>query len=152
MSEMAVLMSIKPTWVNHILVLKDKKYEVRKRAPSLKTPFKVYVYCTCCLPILYHETKEYTGRLNGHVCGEFTCTCIHEMRPPWFDKTEGTQLTSKELAKYAQGEKLVYWEISNPILYDKPRNLIDFGAKGAPQSFQYAIELEKMWRMSNEST
>lgn len=41
----AVLISIKPKWVE--LILKGKKtVEVRKTVPKLKTPFKVYIYCT----------------------------------------------------------------------------------------------------------
>ena len=41
----AVLMSIRPQWCEKIFN-GEKTVEVRKNAPKLETPFKVYVYCT----------------------------------------------------------------------------------------------------------
>lgn len=41
----AVLMSTQPKWCE--LIANGKKtVEVRKTRPKLKTPFKVYIYCT----------------------------------------------------------------------------------------------------------
>lgn len=41
----AVLLSIRPNWCEKIFN-GEKTIEVRKNAPKLETPFKVYVYCT----------------------------------------------------------------------------------------------------------
>ena len=40
----AVLISIRPEWVNKI-ISREKTVEVRKTRPNLGTPFKVYIYC-----------------------------------------------------------------------------------------------------------
>lgn len=41
----AVLLSVKPKWCK-LIFSGEKTIEVRKTAPKLETPFKVYVYCT----------------------------------------------------------------------------------------------------------
>ena len=41
----AVLISIRPDWVEKILS-GEKTLEVRKTRPKLEAPFKVYIYCT----------------------------------------------------------------------------------------------------------
>ena len=41
----AVLISIRPEWVEKILS-GEKTLEVRKTRPKLEAPFKVYIYCT----------------------------------------------------------------------------------------------------------
>ena len=41
----AVLLSVKPKWCE-MFASGKKTIEVRKTAPKLETPFKVYVYCT----------------------------------------------------------------------------------------------------------
>ena len=41
----AVLISIRPEWVDKILAGK-KTLEVRKNRPNMGTPFKCYIYCT----------------------------------------------------------------------------------------------------------
>ena len=43
--ELAVLLSIQPQWCEKI-ASGEKTVEVRKNAPKLKTPFKVYMYET----------------------------------------------------------------------------------------------------------
>lgn len=43
--EKAVLISIRPEWVERILS-GAKTVEVRKTVPKIKTPFKCYIYCT----------------------------------------------------------------------------------------------------------
>ena len=56
----AVLISIRPEWCEKILN-GEKTVEIRKNRPSLKMPFKCYIYCT--KPV-------------GNVIGEFTCDKI----------------------------------------------------------------------------
>ena len=47
----AVLISIRPKWCEKI-INGEKAIEVRKTRPNLKTPFKVYIYCTSGRPDL----------------------------------------------------------------------------------------------------
>ena len=88
----AVMMSIKPEWVNEILNGR-KKMEVRKTEPRLRTPFRVYIYCTKDKNLLREidnvdllgkvmNTKHYqifnkkwctNKTLNGKVVAEFIC-------------------------------------------------------------------------------
>lgn len=107
----AVLISIRPEWVEKILA-GEKALEVRKTRPKLDTPFKCYIYCTkasvkhqticgCCVlnsDELYRHPEQgikhgssielmlcenYTkdNFLNGKVVGEFTCDRIYEFAP-----------------------------------------------------------------------
>ena len=102
----SVLISIQPKWCE--LIANGKKtIEVRKTKPKLKTPFKVYIYCTkpknyykisSCMAAtdenLYlsnGKVKMSDGfefwangveyeRLNGKVIGEFVCDEIKQIR------------------------------------------------------------------------
>lgn len=89
----AVLMSIRPKWVEKIASGK-KTIEVRKSRPKLETPFKVYIYCTYGKDLytdypngikskvikLGYITVSGKDRirnmLNGKVIGEFVCDKI----------------------------------------------------------------------------
>ena len=94
----AILMSIKPKWCEKIFSGK-KTIEVRKTAPKLELPFKVYVYCTKDGMDVYGNAKRYvtdtlhilnenaakafektTGlsKWNGKVVGEFICERVTE--------------------------------------------------------------------------
>lgn len=86
----AVLISIRPEWVNRI-ISGEKTVEIRKNRPNLETPFKVYIYCTdgfgkntVNIPITQERLwKHYaeTGSMeclncpigNQKVIGEFVC-------------------------------------------------------------------------------
>lgn len=146
--EKAVLMSILPQWVEHIFIEKDKKFEVRKRAPLLTPPYTVYVYCTLKYPYIEHRIHLANGEcmvdgcLNGFVVGEFTVTNNWERSAPWHNQCNGTCLSDRQLANYANGKNLVFMEIENPILYTKPKELKDFGVKRPPQNFQFVEEIE----------
>lgn len=99
----AVLISIRPEWVEKILS-GEKTLEVRKTRPKLETPFKCYIYCTKDkkdpdrLWVLREQIrKEYDGLAavcahlraqpdlhsvgNGHVVGEFVCDRIDTINP-----------------------------------------------------------------------
>ena len=138
----AVLMSIKPEWVKHIFLNCDKIYEVRKRAPLLNPPYKVYVYCTKSEPELYVHDIFGERILNGKVCGEFTCTKHIEVEPPFHGKSKGTCVTDAMLVDYAGGETLTYLEITNPVLYGAMKDITDYSATRQPMSWQYVNEVE----------
>lgn len=140
----AVLMSLNPKWLNMILC-GTKTKEVRKRAPLLQTPFKVYLYCTKGDVSFTHGTYK-AGRIwhyqkNGMVCGEATCVSITEVNPPFRNAPCGSCLSPKELYEYAGTNKnLSFMALENPITYDEPKSLSEFGLKKAPQSWQYVEE------------
>ena len=94
----AVLISIRPEWVEKILA-GEKTLEVRKTRPKLETPFKCYIYCTkdakdtdrlwvlnkqirkeynwltaVCANLRECPDHHYLG--NGKVCGEFICDWV----------------------------------------------------------------------------
>jgi len=86
----AVMISIQSEWGEKIL-RGEKKTEVRKAMPRLKTPFECYIYCTKSKPYLYKEANRndffldsnevrgdtYEDRfLSGKVVGEFICDKI----------------------------------------------------------------------------
>ena len=137
----AVLMSLKSKWLAAILN-GEKTVEVRKRAPLYPQPFKVYLYCTK----EYHDANDYLeihcpdGKIypaHGKVCGEVECVSIVDMIPPYYYSQNGTGMSFEALDHYAGGKKLSYMALRNPTIYDKPKELSDFGLSRAPQSWQY---------------
>lgn len=117
----AVLISIKPKWCD--LIRRGRKtVEVRKTCPKLEVPFKVYIY----------ETMD-GGRGSGLVFGEFVCTGFDVFRPigkgisiKRFPALYESCLTLDEIVKYAQGEPVYGWQISQLKLYEEPFKLEDF--------------------------
>lgn len=135
----AVLMSLNPQWFNPIM-LEEKTREVRKRAPLLKHPYKIYLYCTKGGGNIWRAgiKGEFSAyQMNGTVCGEVTCNSTIDMLTS-DQSLYGTCLTIDQLMKYAgNAKKLSYMALNNPILYVHPKQLSDFGLKRAPQSWQY---------------
>lgn len=146
----AVLISIRPEWVNKILS-GEKTLEVRKPRPKLETPFKCYIYCTKNekdsdrLWVLREQIrKEYDGLTavcahlkaqpdshsvgNGHVVGEFVCDTYVT------DKTFGHDalfnaaacMIEPDVVAYSAGTPLYGWHISNLKIYDTPKELTEF--------------------------
>lgn len=86
MSGKAVLISIRPEWCKKILS-GQKTIEVRKTRPKLKSPFKVYIYCTKSTAEKFwtgplyayvddHSHNAFDKCGNGKVIGEFICSDI----------------------------------------------------------------------------
>ena len=119
----AVLISIKPKWCD--LIRRGRKtVEVRKTCPKLEVPFKVYIY----------ETMD-GGRGSGLVFGEFVCIGFDVFRPigkgisiKRFPALYESCLTLDEIVKYAQGEPVYGWKISQLKLYEEPLNESDINA------------------------
>lgn len=134
-----IILSLHPKWFKPIMDGR-KFFEVRKRAPLQKGPFKVYLYCTkgeeAWLDEIVEKRESY--RLNGTICGEFTCYYIVDRRPPFYSSNVGTCLEARELYKYMSGsDHLCFLRIIDPIMYDKPKSLEDFGLTRPPQSWCY---------------
>lgn len=121
MSE-AVLISIRPKWVEKI-ANGEKTIEVRKTRPKkLKNPFKCYIYCT-----QGRDARRLRGSW-GKVIGEFTCDGF------WLGTPRNTNplfcmaacMDGFDTEKYAKGKTLYGWHISDLLIYDKPRELTEF--------------------------
>ena len=121
----AILMSIKHKWCE-LIFNGEKTVEVRKTAPKLKPPFKVYVY-----------ESIGQGEGAGAVVGEFVCDSVVTMICAKIDvkkcralqKCErysaGTCLTAKELYEYSKGDWFYGWHITKPKRYNKPKYLFE---------------------------
>lgn len=144
----SVLISIHPKWCAKI-ASGSKTIEVRKTAPKIETPFRVYIYCTKGNPNDPHqrlETHATNGKIklaNGTVFAEFICDRI-TTTAVWrlLDKTgkcakrtdeekefpELACLTIPEIREYAgSNQRIVYgWHISDLVIYDEPKPLGDF--------------------------
>ncbi len=136
----AVLISIQPKWCE-LIASGKKTVEVRKTKPKVKTPFKCYIYCTLghrrdwgdliSIDSPNQGFKSYIG--NGKVIGEFVCDDISANVVGIKDGThtyrgllKGSCLTDSELMKYGNWDILFGWNISDLVIYDKPKELSEF--------------------------
>lgn len=131
----AVILSLRPQWCEKIFN-GEKTIEVRKTYPKLDRPFIVYVY----------QTKHKGGKkivsevLNsvyggGKVIGSFVCDRIREIIPlglrgfklgaEWLKEM---CLSKEQLDEYGGLKTLYSWHITEPKLFDKPRELCEFYA------------------------
>lgn len=143
----AVLISIRPEWVEKILS-GGKTLEVRKNRPNMETPFKVYIYCTAG-NLSYKVNGGMVCNVSGGkmVVGEFTCDniatynydyCPHpeigmdyNCGDSWWEIADedlkSACLTEKEFRYYAFGREEMYgWHISDLKIYDAPKDLNEF--------------------------
>ena len=165
----SVMISVKPRFCD-LIAREKKKIEVRKTRPKTEIPFKCYIYCTRAKrseklysngTVIVKDTRKlldpsvrYPGskifqRWNGKVIGEFVCKAILPISITYSDTNSRialrefpyTCLTDKEIMDYLGNGKTGYgWHISDLIIYDKPKDLSDFGMKRSPQSWCYAEE------------
>ena len=133
----AVMLSLRPQWCEKIFN-GSKTIEVRKSRPSLDMPFRVYVY----------QTKHKGGKkivsevLNsvyggGKVIGSFVCDRIREIIPlglrgfklgaEWLKEM---CLSKEQLDEYGGLKTLYSWHITEPKLFDKPRDITEFALYG----------------------
>ena len=143
-----VLISIKPEWVKEI-IRGTKTIEIRKTAPKLECPFKVYIYCSknqhpidCIRSFngnieFYEMEKINIGKpINGKVIGEFTCNHILEFNKDEYgancydiddDSFEATCITLlDDLWQYGKGKTLYGWCIDNLKIYSEPVDVTKF--------------------------
>ena len=121
----AILMSIKHKWCEKIFS-GEKTIEVRKTAPKLKSPFKVYVY-----------ESIGQGEGAGAVVGEFVCEKVRayipfglrgfELSPEWLEKM---CLSKEQIDKYGGLKTLYGLHITAPKRYDTPKELSEFSRYG----------------------
>lgn len=144
MSENAVMISVRPNWVQKILS-GEKTLEIRKTRPKIEPPFKCFIYCTSAKTLNLHdyvkihaETGGAVDEWSGKVVAEFICD---EFKVIPFDRnhnsdltriqTEGSCLTAVQVMDYLkQGSMYGFigfgWHISDLKIYDQPKPLSDF--------------------------
>ena len=146
----AVLISIRPEWVEKILA-GEKTLEVRKNRPNMKTPFKCYIYCT------NSDVAMGMWGKRGKVVGEFVCDKITWLTHVGFSGLLGIRLvamkdrytiddsfgfsesclTTPQIEKYLGGKDGYAWHISNLEIYDVPLELTVFRKPELPTGLRY---------------
>lgn len=139
----SVLISIRPKLVEKI-ANGQKTIEVCKSAPK-EVPFKCYIYCTIGNGVKGDYLVP-SGIQCGKVIGEFVCdkvikTCDWRLRGDTQQCAKRTTdeeafpelacLTIDEIVEYAGSEnrEVCGWHISNLKIYDRPKELSEFGQK-----------------------
>ena len=111
----AVLISIRPKWVEKILK-GEKTLEVRKTRPKLGTPFKCYIYCT--------SSGVAIGMWGNHgkIVGEFECDKITWLTHVGFTGYPGINLAAMKDSYTVDNS----FDFSNSCLtIDKLRQLLE---------------------------
>ncbi len=148
----AVMISIQPKWCEKI-ALGKKTVELRKTKPDIDTPFKVYIYCTkpkgkydygLCIDrgvcgtlksvgLLAKCNYEFAEKnempiLSGKVIGEFLCD--HIMRHCEMANADIAEQQSRvkreKILEYANGNEVYGWHISDLVIYDEPKEILEF--------------------------
>lgn len=142
----AVMLSLRPQWAEKIFN-GSKTIEVRKSYPSIPTPFKVYVYETkgATDTPWVDEDGHFIYKGRGEIIGSFVCdriTCCQAYYGESGEKhltnlfgcdVKNTCLTEHEMFDYIIGKDKKegtgwLWHITEPKLFDKPRELCEFYA------------------------
>lgn len=127
---------IRPQWCEKIFN-GSKTIEVRKSRPSIDMPFTVYVYQTK-IKGKKGDSFMVVDALNenlgcGKVIGSFVCDRIREIIPlglrgfklgaEWLKEM---CLSKEQLDEYGGLKTLYSWHITEPKLFDKPRDITEF--------------------------
>lgn len=165
----AVLISIRPKWCE-LIASGEKTIEVRKTRPKLDPPFRCYIYMTsggASIPNGKGMVHHHSG--GRCVIGEFVCDDIRDFRVredgyvhDWhYADLEYSCLDVDDIVEYIGRNRKGYtWGISDLVIYDRPRELIEFRfsnsvkgrwnkdvkrdmiVKKPPQSWCYVEEME----------
>lgn len=151
----AVMLSLRPQWAEKIFN-GSKTIEVRKSYPFIPTPFKVYVYHTKtrdagvrwndwadCLKLPTGEFINAGGKVIGSfVCDRITCCQAYygesgekHLTNLFGDEVKSACLTEHEMFDYIVGKDKKegtgwLWHITEPKLFDKPRDITEFAIYG----------------------
>lgn len=135
-----VLISIHPKWCE-LIASGKKTIEVRKSAPK-EVPFKAYIYETKAGFVeAVRGTCPRCAFSRGKVIGEFVCDKVYDLFP-WGTGVCATDergelvipnvirnnscLTDDEICEYLNNRAGKAWHITEPKLFDKPRELGEF--------------------------
>lgn len=144
MNKPKILIPIHPQWCEKIFN-GEKTIEVRKTVPKIEPPFEVFVYetlgkrtsCRQCVlfPMCALRSQFGCYEGTGEVVGSFMCDKVDEYS---FSNLEAryrindvdlvkTCLNHPELIAYGKGKTLAGWHITEPKLFDEPKELSEFG-------------------------
>lgn len=118
-----MLLSIKPKYAKVIFQGK-KQYEFRKSRPKVEVSRIIF----------------YASSPQKQVVGEAVIDEILEGAPKeiWEIAKIAAGITKKFYFSYYAGkDKAVAYRLKDVIIYEKPRDLSDYGIRQAPQSFVY---------------
>lgn len=87
------------------------------------------------------KVEEIEDSVDISFDGEGDCEFQTESLAPW-ELREESCLSERKLEDYIGEGKAYAWHISDLVIFDKPKELSEFGVKRAPQSWQY-IEIEE---------
>lgn len=134
-----VLLSVHPKWCE--LIFNGKKtIEVRRTRPKLEPPFEVLVYETKGQFIKSVKGACTTyGYGRGKVIGSFVCDKVEKITPSveWgshgYDTVDDDLLKEMclergYLEKYGAGVTLYGWHITEPKLFDRPKEFYELYA------------------------
>ena len=126
----SILISIRPKWCEKI-ASGEETIEVRKTRPKIDVPFKCYIYCTVNGITAKERDANICTDYRGKVIGEFVCDYANPLRYPedgLVDVVDVMQscLSAPELIGYSNGKTLYGWNISDLVMYDKPKELTEF--------------------------
>lgn len=144
----SVMLSIKPK-LCELIASGKKTIEVRKTRPRIVTLIKCYIYCCKNGNFMVKSktnpasSKNMIGKYGGKVIGEFICEFISDNRFIYSGIAGEGQVSDDEYLSYLSGKIRYGWHISDLIIYNKPKDLIEFGLKRPPQSWCYVEEREK---------
>ena len=139
----SVLISIRSKWCE-LIASEKKTIEVRKTRPKIETPFKCYIYETKArsdMPTFVDEDGHALYTRRGLVIGEFVCDEIYPIKNnsncfTVYDSKCITNEVARQscldyndlIAYFGKAERDGYgWHISDLKIYDKPRELSEFG-------------------------
>ena len=129
----AVLISIQPKWceliastLNPKTGLKVKRIELRKNKPGIFFPFKCYIYQT--KKVWTYDIYSRIANSQQKVIGEFICDCIlaHCESVNLGLASNLSCVSKEEIIKYSKGKEVFGWNISDLVIYDKPKELSEF--------------------------
>lgn len=129
----AVLISIQPKWCE-LIASGRKTIEVRKTCPKIDTPFKCYIYKTKYEKRLLSGVEILKLKVGGAVIGSFVCDRVEEYTFSGYNARyrindvdlAKTCLNHPELIAYGKSKYLYGWHITEPLLFDKPRDITEF--------------------------
>ena len=132
--EKSLILSVHP-WAVEKIFNGEKTIEVRKTAPKIETPFKVYVYMTKhrwifkLLPFLKNRFAKVIG---SFVCDRVRLCIPFGLKGHLFSQEVYREmcLTKGQLDEYGGLKTLYGWHITEPKLFDKPRELREFSKFG----------------------
>lgn len=116
------------------------------------------------IELIAYDDHSKDNFLNGKVIGEFLCNKTTRIARCGYDNRrielnivdenltikkldEGflsrCQLSYSDIEKYANGGDVYGWRISGLVIYDKPKELSEFGLSRPPQSWCYVEEVKE---------